>query len=102
MTTGTLYGIHAEQSSQTVNLVQRAKNAGVRYAAVIPVHNPGLCVDVKQIEPGRRSWTRQIDSRQLMSLAACTPSGWQSPEALRGHPNMLRWWPSRTPACLSG
>ena len=61
MTTGTLYGIHAEQSSQTVNLVQRAKNAGVRYAAVIPVHNPGLCVDVKQIEPRTLTISRFVN-----------------------------------------
>ncbi len=51
MTTGTLIGIHAEQSSQTVPLVRRAHDAGVRYAAVLAHENPGLCMDVKSIEP---------------------------------------------------
>ena len=50
MTTGTLYGMHGESGNQIVNLVQRARDAGVYYAAVIAVHNPGLCIDVKRIE----------------------------------------------------
>ena len=51
MTTGTLYGMHGESGNQIVNLVLRAKQAGVKYAVVLAHENPGLCVDVKAIEP---------------------------------------------------
>ena len=48
---GTLYGFHAESSSQTIPLARAARAAGVMYAALLAHENPGLCVDIKAIEP---------------------------------------------------
>lgn len=48
---GTLYGIHAESSSQAIPLITRYAAAGVQIATLIGVENPGLCVDAKRIDP---------------------------------------------------
>lgn len=51
MKSGTMWGIHAESSSQAVPLMQKYQAAGVQIAALLAHENPGLCTDAKRINP---------------------------------------------------
>lgn len=51
MKRGTLYGIHAEASSQAVPLMEKYQAAGAQVACLLAHENPGLCVDAKRINP---------------------------------------------------
>lgn len=46
---GALLGMHAEASSQTIPIMQKAKEAGAAFRVVLAMENPGLCVDAKRI-----------------------------------------------------
>lgn len=51
MKSGTMYGIHAEASSQAVPLMRKFQEHGVQVAAILAHENPGLCTDAKAINP---------------------------------------------------
>lgn len=51
MKSGTMWGIHAESSSQAVPLMKKYQAAGVQIASILAHENPGLCVDAKAINP---------------------------------------------------
>jgi hypothetical protein len=58
MRPGAKIGIHAEQASQAVPLMEKFKAAGVEMAGILAMENPGLSFDAKRIFPNITTVTR--------------------------------------------